>query len=238
MRIHWKIGSAALLLLIIAVPVVLAATSCADGCSCMVPEDAKTKGYFPCMGKETSCGTDNLGRTQYCYSIVRMATAVTPAVPVQTPVAISCGQGCDCMAESDAKVKFGGSYQRCSDTVCGYVQGTSDAGTSNAVSVAMPKYCFRKSDQVTTVLATPATTCPAGCSCMNEADAKKKFNGAHERCSNTACGNDMAMASGSPRYCYRAIWSPVTTVSAVPTVQAVCPDGCGCMSDEEGQKIG
>ncbi|MDO8872817.1 MAG: hypothetical protein Q7V05_08830 [Methanoregula sp.] len=238
MRIQWKIGSVALLLLIIAVPAVLAATSCADGCSCMVSEDAKNKGYSYCQGKETPCGTDIIGRTQYCYSIVPMATAMTPAVTYQTPMATSCSQGCECMAEPDAKVKFGGLYQRCSDTVCGYMQGANGAGTSNAASVAMPKYCFRKYEQVTTVLATPAITCPAGCSCMNEADAKVKFNGAYERCSNTACGNDMATVSVSTRYCYRAILSPVTMVSAVPTVQAVCPDGCSCMSDEEGQKMG
>jgi len=235
MRMKWKIVAAALLLLIIAVPAVLAATSCADGCTCMVPEDAKKKGYSYCQGKETPCGTDNFGKMQYCFSIVPMTPAITPAVQYQTPVAVSCGQGCECMAESDAKVKFGGVYQRCSNTVCGYMQTASVAGTSNAAGVAVPKYCFRKPDQLTNVPVTPTTACPAGCICLNEADAKVKFNGAYERCSNTACGNDQTSASVSTRSCFRAVLSPAPTGDTVPLV---CPDGCGCMSDEEGQQMG
>ncbi|MDO9034340.1 MAG: hypothetical protein Q7U51_03970 [Methanoregula sp.] len=238
MRITWKIVAAALLLFIIAVPAVLAATSCTDGCSCMAPEDAKNKGYSYCQGKETPCGTDNLGRKLYCFSIVSMTSVITPAILYQTPAATSCVQGCECMAESDAKVKFGGLYQRCSDTVCGYMQSASVAGTSNAANIVMPKYCFKKLEQETTVSATPATACPAGCACLNDADAKAKFNGAFERCSNTACGYDQTSVSVSTRYCYRTVLSTTTMGGTVPVVSQGCPDGCGCMSDEEGQKIG
>lgn len=234
MRVTWKIGAAVLLLLIIAVPAVLAATSCAEGCSCMAPEDAKNKGYSYCKGKETPCGTDNLGRVLYCFNMGLPTPQVTSVVPPQTPVATSCGQGCECMAESDAKVKFGGLYQRCSDAVCGYNENSLAASYSN---VAAPKYCYRKLEQATTVPATPSTVCPAGCACLNEADAKAKFNGVYERCSNAACGNDQATTSVSTRYCFRAVLSPTTTGGTVPAVPQVCPDGCGCMSDEEGQKM-
>jgi hypothetical protein len=235
MRMKWKIVVVALLLLIIAIPAALAATACADGCTCMAPEDAKSKGYSYCQGKETPCGIDNLGRALYCFSIGQTILPATSTVQRQSQVATSCGQGCECMAESDAKVKLGGNYQRCSDTVCGYVQGTTVASISNA---ATPMYCFRKPEQGTTVQATPSTVCTAGCSCMNEADAKVKFNGVYERCSNAACGYDQTSAMAAPRYCFRAGLSSTTAVGTLPTVSQVCPDGCGCIRDEEGQKMG
>jgi len=235
MRMKWKIVAAALLLLIVAIPAALAATSCADGCICLASEDAKNKGYSYCQGKETPCGTDNLGRAMFCFGMGQTTPSVTSVIQPQTTVATSCGQGCGCMAESDAKVKFGGLYQRCSDTVCGYDKSSTAAGYSNAVA---PLYCFKKLEQGTTVQATPSTVCPAGCTCLNEADAKVKFNGAYERCSSTACGNDQTSASVSTRYCFREIASSTTAGGTTPTVSQVCPDGCSCLSDEEGQKMG
>ena len=225
----WKIMAAALLLLIIAVPAVLAATSCAEGCICLAPEDAKNKGYSYCQGKETPCGTDNLGRAMFCFNMGLPTPSVTTVIQPQTTVATSCGQGCGCMAESDAKVKFGGLYQRCSDTVCGYDKSSI---------AAAPLYCFKKLEQGTTVQATPSTVCPAGCACLNEADAKVKFNGVYERCSDAACGIDKTTTAVSTRYCFREIVSSTTAGGTTPTVSQVCPDGCGCISDEEGQKMG
>ena len=76
---------------------------CPEGCACISDEDAKLKGLTDrCDNSQTPCGfrlvagTANTAATRvplYCYKI-----------PTTTPV---CPQGCYCIQEADARLKFG-----------------------------------------------------------------------------------------------------------------------------------
>jgi len=68
---------AAVLLILICIPVVLA-VSCPAGCSCLLPSEAKAMGYSSCGGQPTVCSYDTSGAAKYCYATTRATQ--TPAV--------------------------------------------------------------------------------------------------------------------------------------------------------------
>jgi len=84
--------------------------------------------------------------------------------------------------------------------------------------------------------ATAPVDCPAGCSCLSQADAKAK---GYDSCSGqlTLCGYNSAQ---NPMYCYKTgltvAFRTVTTIS-VPTTAppASCPQGCECLSNANAQ---
>jgi len=63
-------ASVALLLIMMFIPLVHAA-DCPSGCSCLLPEEAKTAGYDACGGKMTVCGYASSGAAKYCYATTR-----------------------------------------------------------------------------------------------------------------------------------------------------------------------
>jgi len=103
---------------------------CPDGCACISDEDAKLKGLTDrCDTSQTPCGYKSAATTAdqriplYCYKI-----------PTPSPV---CPQGCSCLQEADARLKFGpDNYTRCQADICGH---DPSATTANGI----PKYCFR-----------------------------------------------------------------------------------------------
>jgi len=127
-----------------------------------------------------------------------------PLVPVkpQKPETVSCPGGCECMTEEMAKREFG-RYERCSDQICGF----DDRDT--------PMYCFRPAGDVPGEM-----ECPIGCECLAEEVAAEKF-GRYEWCSDEICGYDNR---NTPKYCFRP-------AEGAPE-EAVCPEGCECMTEE------
>jgi hypothetical protein len=203
----------AILFLSLLCSAVAVAADCPSGCSCLLPADAKAKGYDPCSGQLSVCGYDRYQNTMYCYKTGLAVTIRTlqPLSVVTTPTQPgTCSAGCSCMLEADAKAKFG-VYSRCSETPC-YTVTTGSAQLS--------AYCFREGP-VTTA---PAPSCPGGCSCISEATAKAR-GGSWSRCSAEACGYEQSTATlaaivNVPKYCMKQ-------ESTTP----VCPQGCTCLSD-------
>ncbi|MDD1684775.1 MAG: hypothetical protein LUQ19_02660 [Methanoregula sp.] len=182
---------------------------CPDGCACISDEDAKLKGLTArCDNSQTPCGfrsvagTANTAATRiplYCYKIP--TTTTTPQV---------CPQGCYCIQEAEAKLKFGpNNYARCSEKICG-----NDPSATSANGI--PRYCFKP---IVTVTPTPQV-CPEGCYCLKPEEAKEKFGADnYARCKAEPCSSDQS------RYCFK----PGVTVTPTP---AVCPQGCVCTTDE------
>lgn len=125
-----------------------------------------------------------------------------------------CPVGYDCLTEADAAAQLG-TYEKYSDTVCGYKQSTA----TMAAVVRTPKYCVKKKE------VTPSpVVCANGCSCISEATAKVR-GGTWSRCSADICGYEqstatLAAAVRVPKYCMKQ-------ESTNPT----CPEGCVCLSD-------
>jgi len=169
------------LLLIGAVPAVLALADCPAGCSCMLPADAKRYDYGYCGGKQQICGYDRTQQAMYCYA---------------TPTATSCPSGCECLSDAAAKSRFG-SYVKCSESACGF----------EPTAVAMiPRYCVKKAPDIpvtsqTTTLV-PAPVCPAGCECIPEAQAQQQPN-TYMRCSETPCSQLVTGSALIKNYCYK-----------------------------------
>ena len=132
---------------------------CPEGCACISDEDAKLKGLTDrCDNSQTPCGYRTSTATAtaaaqkiplYCYKI---PTDTTPVCP----------QGCYCLQEADAKLKFGpDNYTRCSSDICGT---DPSATTANGI----PKYCFKPT-------VTPTSpVCPQGCTCITNATGVEK----------------------------------------------------------------
>jgi len=198
------------LFLVLFCTAIASAADCPSGCSCLLPADAKEKGYSPCGGQLSVCGYDRYQNTMYCYNS-GLAVALRTLQPVSVITTVppgTCPDGCSCMMESAAKEKFG-VYTRCSETPC-YTVVTGSA--------AMNAYCFRQGTTPTPV------TCPQGCDCISDATAKAK-GGTWSRCSADICGYEQSTATLAavvqvPKYCMK---QQETT--------PVCPEGCTCLSD-------
>jgi len=143
------------------------------------------------------------------------ATTTSQIYDIAKPADYSlCPVGYDCLTESDAAAQLG-TYEKYSDTVCGYKQSTA---TMTAV-VRTPKYCVKKKEVTPSPL-----VCANGCSCITEATAKAR-GGTWSRCSEDICGYEQSTASLAavvkvPKYCMKQ-------ESTLPT----CPEGCVCLSD-------
>jgi hypothetical protein len=158
---------------------------CPQGCYCLSQSDAKNKGYTV-VCSDQPCGNDQAGNSMYCFR--------PPATTTPTPTQIQCPQGCYCLSQSDAKNK--GYTDVCSNQSCGSDQYNN------------PMYCFRPP-------ATGATTapliCPTGCTCITEAEARKK--GYNTKCQDSPCGYDQYQ---NAKYCFRIL---LQVVPFKPTVK-------------------
>jgi hypothetical protein len=199
-----------ILFLVLFCMAIASAADCPSGCSCLLPADAKEKGYSPCGGQLSVCGYDRYQNTMYCYNsgLALASRTLSPLSVITTVPAGTCPDGCSCMMESAAKEKFG-IYTQCSETPC-YTVMTG--------SVAVNAYCFKQGTTPTPV------TCPQGCNCISEATAKEK-GGSFIRCIPEVCGYEqstttLAAVIQVPKYCMK-LESPTP----------VCPDGCTCLSD-------
>lgn len=195
---------------------------CPDGCACISDEDAKLKGLTErCDNSQTPCGYRSVDATAntaanriplYCYNVT-ITTTPTPQV---------CPQGCYCLQEAEAKLKFGpNNYTRCSENVCGYDQSATSAN-------GIPKYCFKP-----TVTFTPIpAVCPQGCVCTTDAVAKEKGLTAC-RGTRTSCGYD---ENKQPLYCFEQVPSPTCVYDYQKNVCAgTCQQGytCGLLASEK-----
>ena len=184
---------------------------CPDNCGgCMSEADAKAKygpfNYTRCADKV--CGYDqsaaaNYAEPKYCFG---------PTVTV-TPAPSVCGEGCYCLQEADAKLKFGANnYNRCKPDICGY---DPSAASANGI----PKYCFSPA-------VTPApAVCPEGCLCVtNGTAAERKFSPCGGKL--TSCGYD---ANRQPLYCFGQTTTPACTYDYQKNVcTGTCPQGYAC----------
>jgi len=182
---------------------------CPDGCACISDEDAKLKGLTDrCDNSQTPCGfrlvagASNTAATRvplYCYKI-----------PTTSPV---CPQGCYCMQEADARLKFGSNnYTRCQADTCGY---DPSATTANGI----PKYCFRPTN-------TPVpSVCPEGCTCTTNATAVEK---GLTFCGGTliSCGYDN---NKQPLFCFNEVSTPDCVYDYQKNVcSGTCDQGSTC----------
>ena len=189
---------------------------CPDGCACISDEDAKLKGLTDrCDNSQTPCGfrlvagTANTAATRvplYCYKI-----------PTTTPV---CPQGCYCLQEADAKLKFGpNNYTRCQADICGY---DPSATTANGI----PKYCFKPTNTPT------PSVCPGGCACTTNATAVEKgltFCGG----TLTSCGYN---ENKQPQYCFEQVSTPTCVYDYQKNVcTGTCDQGytCGLLASKK-----
>ena len=110
---------------------------CPEGCACISDEDAKLKGLTDrCDNSQTPCGyrTADASATTAAQQIPLYCYKTT--IAMVTPAAI-CPEGCGCMNEGDARLKFGPfNYTRCSEKVCGYDQAATNAYGSPRVPVS------------------------------------------------------------------------------------------------------
>ncbi|WAC04723.1 MAG: hypothetical protein OS112_09725 [Methanoregula sp.] len=185
---------------------------CPSGCECMPESLAMQQPNMYVRCSDTACSqvvTGSAVINSYCY---RKAVTASPA---------ACPSGCSCMPEAKAKEAFG-SYERCSETPC-------SAGSANtATAAAAPDYCFRAK--------TTPSVCTDGCDCITPDDAKLKFGFLPDRCSSEICGYYQPVttaASPVEKYCFKR-------PAATPTVTSspACPEGCTCLSKDEGIKYG
>ncbi len=140
----------------------------------------------------------------------QIADMVKPADSLRCPV------GYDCLTDADAAAQLG-SFEKYSDTVCGYKQSTA----TMAAVVRTPEYCVKKKELTPTMV-----VCANGCSCISEATAKTR-GGTWSRCSADICGYEqgtatLAAAVRVPKYC-------MNQESTTPA----CPEGCVCLSDAD-----
>jgi hypothetical protein len=171
---------------------------CPEGCSCMMESDAKEK----FQGNYKQCSD------QPCYTVVTGSAQLKAYCFRQGTTTPVCPEGCSCISDATATAK-GGTWTRCSDTVCGYEPGTATL----AAVVQVPKFCMK---QVTT---TPV--CPEGCVCITKAMAQDRY-GDFTQCSSDICGYAQDQ---TPEYC-------IKQASTTPT----CPEGCVCLSDEKAHE--
>ena len=196
------------------------APTCPDGCACISDEAAKLKGLTArCDNSQTPCGYQSVDATAntaarriplYCYNVT-ITTTVTQQV---------CPQGCYCLQEPEARLKFGpGNYTRCTSDICGY---DPSATTANGI----PKYCFKP-----TTTPTPPV-CPQGCTCTTNTTAVEKglsFCGGKM----TACGYN---TNQEPLYCFGQVPLPTCVYDYQKNVcTGTCQLGytCGLLASEK-----
>jgi hypothetical protein len=186
--------------------------TCPSGCECMPESTAAQQPNMYVRCSDTACSQVVTGSAvirNYCY---RKATTSAPT---------ACPSGCSCMPEAKAKEAYG-SYERCSETPC------SAGSATTATAASAPDYCFRAK--------TTPSVCPDGCDCITPDDAKLKFGFLPDRCSSEICGYYQTVTTAAPsiaKYCFKR-----PTVTSTVTSSPVCPDGCTCLSKEEGVKYG
>jgi hypothetical protein len=189
---------------------------CPEGCVCISDEDAKLKGLTDrCDNSQTPCGYRTVAATT--TNAAQRIPLSCYKIPSTTPV---CPQGCSCLQEADAQLKFGpNNYIRCQADICGY---DPSATTANGI----PKYCFRL-----TVMPT-SSGCPAGCTCTTNATAGEKglaFCGGKL----ISCGYDENKQS---RYCFQEFPSPTCVYDYQKNVcSGTCTQGytCGLLASEK-----
>lgn len=138
--------------------------------------------------------------------------------------AADCPAGCSCLSPADAKAK---GYDPCSEklALCGYDPAQN------------PMYCYKPGSTVAfrtvTTISVPTTappvSCPQGCDCLSDANAKAKY-GTYTRCSADICGYEQSTATLAavvqvPKYCVKP---------QAPT--PVCPEGCSCMVESAAKE--
>jgi hypothetical protein len=163
-------------------------TTCPPGCNCL--SEAKAKERY---GTYTRCSEEICGK-EVIPAANGVAAYSVPQFCVKQGATPVCPQGCYCLQEAEATLKFGtGNYTRCSADVCGY---DPSATTANGI----PKYCFKP---VGAVSAT-APVCPQGCTCTTNATAAEKGL--------TFCGGILTPCGYNedkqPLYCFKE--SPAT----------------------------
>jgi len=244
----------ALLAAILLLPAVCAAV-CPNGCTCLTEAEANKLNYTLCTGQKILCGYDQYQTPMYCYekpTVMPTATQVTPTpTPVcpddcfcvteeeakkygytlcqgikkicgydqfQTPMYCyekpvpvkECPTGCECLSKDEG-------YKRNLD-FCTDEQGNLIRCEVIDAEQGIYKYCFRTAEK---------PTCPEGCSCLSEAEAK---NLGYELCNGEkiSCGYDQYQ---NPLYCYQ---KPTVT----PTPTPVCLEGCVCLTVDEANELG
>ncbi|MDD1708994.1 MAG: hypothetical protein LUQ33_07495 [Methanoregulaceae archaeon] len=114
---------------ITAVPV-----QCPSACNCLLPSDAKAKGYATlCGGKQIGCGYDQNQNQKFCYE--KPATATITTTPTTQPLT-KCPASCSCLLPAEA-TKAG--YILCGgkQAVCAYDQNQNQ------------KYCYQQTGVTT-----------------------------------------------------------------------------------------
>jgi hypothetical protein len=190
---------------------------CPDGCTCISDEDAKLKGLTArCDNSQTPCNYQ-LVTTSPNTAAVRVPLFCYKIPATTSPV---CPQGCYCLQEAEAKLKFGpNNYTRCQADICG---NDPSATTANGI----PKYCFRP-----TITAIPFG-CPQGCTCTTNGTAVEKgltFCGGKL----TSCGYD---ANQQPLYCFNEVTSPVCAYDYQKNIcTGTCDQGytCGLLASKK-----
>ena len=198
---------------------------CPDGCACISDEDAKLKGLTDrCDNSQTPCGYRSIDATA-----TNAATRIPLScykLPVTTTTPQVCLQGCYCVQEEEARLKFGpNNYTRCSSDICGY---DPSATTANGI----PRYCFKPTVSAIRVMPTQAP-CPQGCSCMTDEAAKEKgltsCRGASTICS-------LSEPARQVFYCFEQVPSPTCVYDYQKNAcSGTCPQGytCGLLASEK-----
>jgi len=125
----------------------------------------------------------------FCSAVV--SAAVTTA---------TCPSGCSCLQPAVANEK---GYDTCSGqlSACGYDIYQKTMYCYKTPQLSIPLRTLQTLSVVTTTTTQPGT-CPAGCSCMLEGDAKEKF-GSYSRCSETPCYTIVTGSASLKAYCFR-----------------------------------
>jgi hypothetical protein len=185
--------------------------TCPEGCNCLTDAMAKER-----YGTFTRCSADVCG---YEAGTLTAASGLIPKYCVKQGSTPVCPDGCACISDEDAKLK--GLTDRCdnSQTPCGYKTDTSTVTALRRI----PLYCYK--------IPTTTSTCPEGCNCLSEANAKERY-GTYTQCSEEICGKEVVPAANGvaaysvPQYCVKQGSTPV------------CPEGCACISDEDAKLKG
>ena len=198
---------------------------CPDGCACISDDDAKLKGLADrCDNSQMPCGYRSIDATA-----TNAATRIPLScykLPVTTTTPQVCPQGCYCVQEEEARLKFGpNNYTRCSSDICGYDPSATSAN-------GMPRSCFKPTVSAIRVMPTQAP-CPQGCSCMTDEAAKEKGLTSC-RGTSTICG--ISEPAGQVFYCFEQIPSPTCVYNYQKNAcSGTCPQGyaCGLLASEK-----
>ncbi|WP_292348386.1 MULTISPECIES: hypothetical protein [unclassified Methanoregula] len=159
-------------------------------------------------------------------SMIIFCCAAASAATASAATTADCPSGCSCLQPSAAQEK---GYAACGGqlSACGY-----DIFQKTMYCYKTPQLVLVPRTLQTLVVATttPPGTCPAGCSCMMEAEAKEKF-GTYSRCSETPCYTVNTGSTSLKAYCFRQGTPPTTTTPA-----PACPAGCTCLSDTQAKE--